>query len=380
MNKNISILLVEDNDGDFVLTKEMLRESKGRSFSVGEINLSRVDSFKGAVEKITSERFDLILLDLSLPDAHGVDTFYCLRALSANVPVVILSGLDDEATALKAVQAGAQDYLIKGAIDSALLARSVRYAVERNQFLNEIQGIKENAVRSSKVKTEFLYHVADDLQQMLLSALELADLGRMSMSLSQKEESCTRVSNLLRSVRTSLDFVKALSHLELDLFSLNLASHSLHDLVNEIVADFDSHTIINDLRIQTNLTGLVNKNYVFDYNRLKQIIECFSRKMILFTSHHELMVLKVANSSSQGNAGVQPDIHFSISMGGKEILPAERQLLFESLSQTDTSAFRKYGPSGLELFVCARIVGLMGGKVWITSTKTEGTVLHWTIR
>jgi PAS domain S-box-containing protein len=124
----IKILLVEDNLGDARLIKEMLSESTTVRF--GLVHVKRLGE---ARESLAGEVFDIIVLDLSLPDGHGLDTFVQTRIAAPGIPIVIMSGLGDEELAIKAVQEGAQDYLIKGQVDSDLLVRSMRYAIERNQ-------------------------------------------------------------------------------------------------------------------------------------------------------------------------------------------------------------------------------------------------------
>jgi PAS domain S-box-containing protein len=124
----IKILLVEDNIGDAHLIKEMLSESTTLRF--GLVHAKRLSE---ARESLAREGFDIIVLDLSLPDGHGLDTFIQTRIAAPGIPIVIISGLDDEDLAIKSVQEGAQDYLIKGQVNSDLLVRSMRYAIERNQ-------------------------------------------------------------------------------------------------------------------------------------------------------------------------------------------------------------------------------------------------------
>ncbi|MCZ6679061.1 MAG: EAL domain-containing protein [Candidatus Poribacteria bacterium] len=125
-DKLIRVLLVEDNPTDFLLLREALAEA-----TVVQFKLTRVDSLSEALRRVSEQGFDVILLDLSLPDSHGFDTLRQMHAQASDVPIVVLTGTDDETLAVKAVQAGAQDYLVKYEVDSRLLVRVVRYAIER---------------------------------------------------------------------------------------------------------------------------------------------------------------------------------------------------------------------------------------------------------
>jgi two-component system sensor kinase FixL len=122
----IKILLVEDNPGDARLVQMALSELPDRRFEI-----RHVERLNQALQLLGGHAFDAILLDLSLPDSHGLDTVTQIKAADPSVPIVVLSGLLDEELALEAVKVGAQDYLVKGQGDGYLVARSVRYAMER---------------------------------------------------------------------------------------------------------------------------------------------------------------------------------------------------------------------------------------------------------
>ena len=133
---SISILLVEDNPGDADLLREILAEAR-----VTQFKLAQVEQVSEALERLTAERFDIILLDLSLPDSQGLEALAKLRVEAPEMPVVILTGLAAEALGLQALQLGAQDYLVKGQVNTQLLVRSLRYAIERNRLQAELHNL-----------------------------------------------------------------------------------------------------------------------------------------------------------------------------------------------------------------------------------------------
>jgi len=124
----LKILLVEDSPADARLLWEMLRESAIK----GRFTLDPAVTLNEAISQLSSKKFDLVLLDLMLPDSAGLDTFTAVHKACPDVPVVLLTGLSDENLAARAVREGAQDYLVKGQVDPAALVRSMRYAVERH--------------------------------------------------------------------------------------------------------------------------------------------------------------------------------------------------------------------------------------------------------
>lgn len=124
----VKVLLVEDNPVDAQLTQDLLEE-----WSADRLDVTRAATLAEGLAQLSRERFDVVLLDLSLPDTHGLSTVTQVLATSPGVPVVVLSGHDDHPLALQAVQRGAQDYLVKGQGGGDVLARSILYAIERKR-------------------------------------------------------------------------------------------------------------------------------------------------------------------------------------------------------------------------------------------------------
>ena len=121
------ILLIEDNPGDIKLIAEFLKDVNNFPFELhSEKRLS------AGLDYLAKGTTDVVLLDLSLPDSQGYDTFAKTIACAPQTPIVMLTVLADDALAIKAVQAGAQDYLNKGQLSGDLLVRTIRYAIERN--------------------------------------------------------------------------------------------------------------------------------------------------------------------------------------------------------------------------------------------------------
>lgn len=130
--ERIKVLLVEDNPGDARLLELLLRGAKD-----ARLELTHVERLDEALSAMAQVCFDALLLDLSLPDSFGFETVERALAAAPHVAIVVLTGMDDEATALEAVRRGAQDYLVKGRVDGHSLVRAVRYAIERKRMEDE---------------------------------------------------------------------------------------------------------------------------------------------------------------------------------------------------------------------------------------------------
>ena len=121
----IKILLIEDNPGDTKSIKEMLKEADDNRYEV--VHTKRLDD---GIKIIVRDDFDLILLDLGLPDSEGMDTFNIMKYNAPDIPIIVLTGLKEDIFAVSAVGRGAQDYLVKDEIDSKLLATSIDNAMK----------------------------------------------------------------------------------------------------------------------------------------------------------------------------------------------------------------------------------------------------------
>jgi Flp pilus assembly CpaE family ATPase len=126
MNSQIRVLLVEDNEGDVRLMKDLVAAAEG-----ARMELSHVCRLGDALSQLAQETFDVIVLDLSLPDSKGLNTVVLTHQAVQNVPILVLSGQDDQDLAIRALQCGAQDYLVKGQSHGTQLLRAIRYAVAR---------------------------------------------------------------------------------------------------------------------------------------------------------------------------------------------------------------------------------------------------------
>ncbi|NIM59626.1 MAG: diguanylate cyclase [Candidatus Aminicenantes bacterium] len=138
IDRQIKVLLIEDNPKDARLIQKMVEEKNWASF-----DLTCVEKLQAGLKLLSNGGADIVLLDLDLPDSKGLNTFIKVHAQESSVPIVVLTGLDDEEIGLEAVQKGAQDFLIKGKVDRDLLIRSIRYAIERRQAEEELRRSKE---------------------------------------------------------------------------------------------------------------------------------------------------------------------------------------------------------------------------------------------
>ncbi len=186
----VRILLVEDNPGDARLLRETLAER--RDFPV---ELLHVETLSAGLDRLAQERIQAVLLDLDLPDSRGLDTVTRITSQEAEVPIIVLTSLDDRAMALEAVRQGAQDFLVKDqSVDTELLLRTIRYSIERKRVvlelkasnrklekaLSELSKAQEEIVLRERMKAlgQMASGIAHDFNNSLVPILAYSDLLR----------------------------------------------------------------------------------------------------------------------------------------------------------------------------------------------------------
>ena len=164
---HVRVLLVEDNPGDARLIEELLFEA-GARFEIETVGL-----LSEALELLSTFEYQLVMLDLSLPDSQGIDTFHQIAVAVPQIPLIVLSGLDDEALALQTVTEGAQDYLVKGHVDHRTLVRAMRYALKRAEAdralaeeRNLLRNVIDNLLDSIYVKDSHGHYLLDNVAHM----------------------------------------------------------------------------------------------------------------------------------------------------------------------------------------------------------------------
>src|ERR1700726_5300078 len=189
----LKVLLVEDNAGDARLLREMFTTERP-----GSIELTHLMRMSEALVHLAKGGVDIILLDMGLPDEHGLDTVRRARAVAPEVPLIVLTGLEDEALAAEAMKEGAQDYLIKGQIENRALPRALRHAIERHRMQMETDLIRTHQM---KFQDEFLSHVSHELRSPLTAIYQFVTilLDRLAGELNLEQDEYLQI--VLRNVK-----------------------------------------------------------------------------------------------------------------------------------------------------------------------------------
>jgi signal transduction histidine kinase len=166
----VKVLLVEHNRDDIAILRALLLDAAPAAFDI-----IGADRLATALELVRRDPVDVILLDLMLPDSRGVETVACMQRAAPNTPIIVLTGSADDSAGMMALREGAQDYLDKGSFDEKLLARSIRYAIERKRSEVEIRVLNEQLEQRVAARTSELAATNDELQQRRQEAQEVLD-------------------------------------------------------------------------------------------------------------------------------------------------------------------------------------------------------------
>ncbi|MCX7681908.1 MAG: GAF domain-containing protein, partial [Anaerolineae bacterium] len=194
----IRILLVEDNQADARFIETLLCEAS-KSTSLPRFVVETVQRLSAGLARLAAGPVDLVLLDLSLPDSLGLSTFVHINRQAPYTPVIILTGLDDEALAIQALGMGAQDYLVKGEVDGPLLTRAIRYAIERKRAEEDLRRHRDHLEELVTERTADLVRVNERLLQ------EIVERKRAEELLTRRNEELAALNTAIQAVVSRLE-------------------------------------------------------------------------------------------------------------------------------------------------------------------------------
>jgi len=364
--KPLQILLVEDNLPDVIILKKQFQK-----FQNLKTELRHVSTCREAIILLQNNLFDVIFLDLSLPDSQNLDTVKTIYHYSQDIPILVLTGLNDEKIAIASVREGAQDYLVKGEINLDNLQRSIRYAIERKQRLKEISMLNRRLSISNQELENYAYIVSHDLKQPLqtiLASTQLIlhfekNLGEKSQELLQFILTSSKQMNVLIDSLLSYAQVEKKSEQKDIVYLALIIDHVIHSL-NKQVEDSQAKITIN---LDPDSSIMVCYNPI----HLTQILQNLISNGIKYTPSHRTPEITI-NVEQKNN-----EYLCSIEDNGIGIKPEDQERIFKMLERVNTG--NDYSGVGIGLAICQKIVETNGGKIWVESQIDKGSTFYFTI-
>jgi signal transduction histidine kinase len=366
-DRTTQVLLIEDNPGDADLVRLRLLEGKS------PVNVNCVNRLSDGLASLSSDTPTVVLLDLNLPDSHGAETFRRVRDHSPNVPIVVLSGLDDQVLAEKAVHQGVQDYLVKGDISSKHLERAIRYAVERQALTLSLQIAQKQQL---DFKNQFLDHVSHELRTPLTCIHQYVTLLLDGIAGPVSPDQTDHLRTILKSVNQLHAMLRDLleaTRAETGKMRIEPRCISLNDLIHQTVAMMqpaaDAKKIGLEVGVAVNLP-LVHA----DPDRVLEVLINLVDNAIKFTPLSGAVMIQA--TVVEADAGM---VYVSVTDTGRGINPETKALIFERLYQDPESVDNNRSGLGLGLFICREIVRLHGGRISVSSDPGQGSTFTFTL-
>ena len=410
----ISLLLIEDNPGDVRLVREHLVDAAGglQSFEVHE-----APTLAGGIDFVRrGELPAVVLLDLSLPDGFGLETLARWLAAAPTVPVIVLTGSDDEALAVHAVREGAQDYLVKGLIEGGVLVKAIRYAIERKKVQEDLRAANTNLEHRVEARTAELREINGRLQSEIaertLAQQQAAELLKREQAARLEVEAANRSKDeflaiLSHELRTPLNAIlgwseilrtgdqtpeevaegveviernaRAQARLVEDVLEvsriicgkirLNLGSVDLLAVIDAALASARPTATAKNITLRQTLAPLPALS-PGDADRLQQVVWNLLSNAIKFTPRDGEVTVRAR----------QDETHTEIDVAdtGVGIQPDFLPFVFDRFRQSDATTTRSHGGLGLGLSISRHLVEMHGGTVAAASAG-EGRGATFTV-
>ena len=366
----IKVLLVEDNPGDARLLQIMLDDAGSGQFEI--VHVERLSQLQ---ESLDEDVHDVILLDLSLPDSHGLETLETAAGLAPTVAIVVMTGLEDEAIGVQAVRDSAQDYLVKGQVDSKLLARSLRYAIERKRGAMELEEKNQALQQESVAKSQILSTVSHELKTSLTSIIGYVDrllLRRDKIGpLNERQERyLENVKEDSRRLKVLIDDLLDISRIEAGSLELNLTVLQIRPQVEQVIDAIQSQFAYKELSVIHAIPSEL-PSVIVDQLRFSQIITNLLTNAFKYSPAGGSVTIA---AMEDGNAA-----QIDVCDTGIGISTEDQARLFTKFFRADNSSTRQETGTGLGLYIVKHLIEAHGGAIWVNSRKGEGSTFSFTI-
>ena len=386
----VQVLLIEDNAEDACLIREVLQDQNSSCAFL----ITHVEYLQAGLERLQNDSPDVVLLDLSLPDSQGLVTLTRVLSNASRIPVIILTGLNDEAMALESLRLGAQDFLVKSRMAGDLLSRMIRYGIERKRTEEKLRKNAEDLAASNRQLTDFSEALQRANRQLkcldeakskfiAIASHELktplaAVIGYLSLVLSGRMGALNEeILAALKHVKTASDRLLRLvddlldiSKIEMGQLKMDKAPFDLGGFLKEEMQVFQAQAKEYEISLEIKIGGDL-KRVVCDKDRIRQVFDNLISNAVKYTPRKGIIQIEAKNIES----GVQIDFKDT----GIGVRKEDEARVFEPFQHIQKAGLHGEKSSGVGLAVVKKIIEAHGGKICLTSVEGQGTMFSVTL-
>ena len=394
MHKELIKLLLVEDDPDFQrMVSVILKRS---SLTVG-YDIKIADSLTTALECLNEHEFDLVLLDLGLPDSDGTEGIENIRQKYTEVPVIVLTGQTDEEIGLDAIKAGADDYFNKDEKLQGVLGRTIRYTIERKKITRELTEAKlraeklqkdaervnkqlrtaveganlmaREAIKAEHSKSQFLANMSHEIRTPMNAIVGFSQVLADEKLTPQQREFVEIIQDSGENLLKLIDDILDLSRIEAGNIYVEIADCQIGKLLDRVESVVRLEAEEKGLEFRIARSASLPKVIRTDSVRLRQCLANLANNAVKFTEKGHVYV----------NVSLERDdytsyVRFDVEDTGVGIPADRQQAIFDSFVQVDGSTTRKFGGTGLGLAITKSLTELLGGTLSLSSEQGKGSV------
>ena len=355
----IKILLIEDDEID-----QRMIISKLSGFDI--LCAHTIDE---ATERISTDSFDIVLLDLNLPDSAGIHTYLMIRKLAKDIPIMVLSGMDQDQLARKAIQLGAQDFVSKDRMpDQKRFCDTIVFAIQRSKLAVELKKAEALTREQSEFKSNFLAQFSHEIRTPLNAVIGMAHLMESHVE-GEAEELLSNLQIGANRLLSIVDDILDISKIESGEIGISPDVVNLRDVIEGVVKIYGNQTAAKGIFLVAKISPDVPQKIKTDPKRLCQVLSNLISNAVKFTGEGSILV-SVEYLRNQL-------LRFKVIDSGFGMSKQESSKLFKPFVQVGKLAGKQ--GTGLGLSICKKIVEAMGGEISVDSQPGVGTTFVFTI-